>query len=363
MHIDIAIIGGGIVGLQLARLIEKNFSNERFVIFEKNHFLGEESSSRNSGVLHAGLYYPTGSLKHKLCIQGLQEWPKIAQELSIPINNCGKYLVATTQNEVDALIKLYNNAKGNGVKNLEWIDDPRDLSLPVNSIQKCFFSSSTSIIDQSKAISSLKNDLYKKNVMVSIHDKVQNITYKNKKFIIESDREKITSNILVNSAGLGAIKLREQLGLKNIELYPIKGNYLKYTKTYYNSHLIYPIPPAHAQGLGVHTSFDTEGNVKFGPNTEEISEIDYNINKNLVENMWPSINKVFKNVEKEFLQLDYCGIRSKIILNKKLYPDFLIESYESIPGYIEALGIESPGFTASPAIAKTILKMVTKYLN
>jgi L-2-hydroxyglutarate oxidase LhgO len=358
MHIPFVIIGGGVVGLLTAIEINKQFPDREIVLFEKGPFFGEHSTHRNSGVLHAGLYYPKESLKRKLCIEGLKIW---RAEYSEFVNNCGKYLIASNTSEEVELDSLFNNAINNGVEELRWCDDKELVTLKeFINVSKAFFSSSTSVLNIGDCLKRLESSLQKEKVFLLKNQGVEEIEFSDSKYHIKTSLENLTSDFVINTAGLGAIDIRKKLGLMDFENEFVKGNYLKLKKSYYNESLLYPVPLPGLKGLGVHTSFGEDGAIRFGPNTEDVNNISYELREDLVETMSLDILKVFKGIAKSDLEVDYCGIRPKIKKDGKLFSDFYISSgiEYGYSRYIECLGIESPGLTSSPAIAKRVSEIV-----
>ncbi len=358
MHIPLVIIGGGVIGLSIAQEIQRKYPKLEIALFEKELYLGEHSTHRNSGVLHAGLYYEKNSLKHLLCIKGNDLWHS---ENGPFVNNCGKYLVATNQEEIIELERLYDRAKDNGVKEISWCEneDLKPLQQFLN-VRKAFFSKKTSILNIPLYLKDLEIKLQSESFYLLKNQKIKKITYKNNIFHLETDLESVTCDHLVNAAGLGAIEIRKMLGLSDLENHYVKGNYLKLKKKYYNKSLIYPVPLPGLKGLGVHTSFGEDGLIRFGPNTEDVQGVDYSQRENLIDQMYPEISKIFKSISKGDLERDFCGIRPKIKLRGKIYNDFWIKSGEDygLKNYFELCGIESPGLTSAPAIAKYLTELI-----
>ena len=174
---------------------------------------------------------------------------------------------------------------------------------------------------------------------------------------IKTTREEFSTNVVINAAGCFAPALRKLLGLKDLESYWVKGHYLKLNKKLYNESLVYPVPTPGLKGLGVHTSFGIDGLVRFGPNTSDVDEYQFGFEEGTLESMFESIKKVFPTVLIEDLSEDYCGIRPKINYKGELYSDYWIkgESELGLVGYIELCGIESPGLTSAPAIARYVV--------
>ena len=357
MHFPFVIVGGGIIGLMIAREIKKSHPKHEVILFEENPFLGEHSTFRNSGVLHAGLYYPKNSLKHRLCLEGNSLWREYYSDF---VNKCGKYLISTDSSEDEQLDQLYLHATDNGVPALRHCDEKEIQNLrPFVNVSKAFFSETTSVIDISNAMKFLERELESLGVHILKSQKVLEVKF-DKVFHLKTTLESISCDFFINAAGLGSIDLREQLGLRDFSRKLVKGNYLKLNKLFFNESLLYPVPPKSLKGLGVHTSFSTDGAIRFGPNTEDIQDIDYSLNEEVVSRMYPEIKKIFKGINKSDLSIDYSGIRSKIEGDSIIYSDFYIESGKSygLSKYIECLGIESPGLSAAPAIAKRVNSIV-----
>ncbi len=356
MQVSMTIIGGGILGLTIAYELSKKYPGLDMVILEKEHFPGEHASSRNSAVIHSGIYYPTGSLKHQLCIEGNRLWSSYASELNFKVNKCGKYLISTSADENEILEKYYDNALKNGVEGISWCDTS-ELSEFVH-VKKAFFSKNTSIIDVPTVIKELEKNIFNKNIPILKDTKVLNLKKIENSFSVETTREKFESKFVINAAGCFAPDIRKILGLKDLESYFVKGHYLKLTKKFYNDSLIYPVPTPDLKGLGVHTSFATDGLVRFGPNTCDVKNYNFNFEAQTLEAMYESISRVFPNILVEDLAEDYCGIRPKIKYQGKIYSDFWIkgEAELGLKGYVELCGIESPGLTAAPAIARYLIE-------
>jgi len=365
LEVENIIAGGGICGLLLARKLHQVYPNSEICVLEKELYVGEHSSGRNSGVLHAGIYYPTNSKKHLLCIRGNQLWRELSKELNFEIQNCGKYIIATSEDEKFQLKSIFQQALKNKVPGIRQIENSEIQELAEHvKIVDGLFSGTTAVIDLSGSIKAIENDLFKKNIPVMVGHKIIDIKRHEEKFLISVASPegiiKILCKKIFNLAGLEAIKLRKLLGLNNLELKMVKGNYLKSTQKLFHKNLIYPIPKEDLKGLGIHTSFDISGVIRFGPNVEDIHHLNYKIAENLRAQMFPEISKIFKNIDKDSLFPDYCGIRSKILLDNKLYPDFWIKNGADLGqfNYFEACGIESPGYTSAPAIAEAIVNML-----
>lgn len=353
--IDYAIVGGGIIGLSLAKNLIAKQPQSSLVIFEKEKYLGDHTSGRNSGVLHSAIYYDQGSLKHRLCLEGNFLWEDWAKELNIPVKFCGKFIIAQSSQHQAELEIVFNQAKLNSVPGIRRATKTEITSLDQHlHLVDAIYSPRSGIIDLPLAMSNLRYFLETKDVVTMLSTKIHTVTRDstNDGFFLYYGEEKIWAQNLINAGGLFGIDLRKQLDLFELENYWVKGNYLKTTQKKICDYLIYPTPEKNLKGLGVHLTLDTQEQMKFGPNTEDVSAIDYAVNESVLEQMIPQIKAIFKTVDTSKLTLDYAGIRPKIKLNGGLYKDFWIKN--PIKNYYEFLGIESPGATAAPAISKDL---------
>lgn len=360
--IDHTVIGGGIVGLFVAKALKEKFPDQDVVLLEASPFLGDQNTGRNSGVIHSGIYYPTNSFKHKLCLEGNRIWREKASEYHADINLCGKYIVSCSAEETQKLQEIFDNGLRNEVPGLRW-GDKEDLKVlsPFVNVDQCLFSPHTAIIDVPKVVKYLDRTLTHLDCIILKDNPVTDLK-KEEHFVIKTLRESFYSRRVFNCAGLGAIHLREKLNLKDFQNYFVKGNYVKTHQEYFSQNLIYPLPDKNNLGLGIHTVLDPLGGVLFGPNTEVIEEINYEISEDTVDEMYREIPRVFKKIDPEKLSPAYCGIRTKIKKEGEVVNDFLIQGplQTGIENYYECLGIDSPGLTSSPAIAKYVISLMTE---
>ena len=358
--IDVAIIGGGIVGLWSAYTLLKKFPNQFVVVFEAEAYLGEHSTGRNSEVLHSGLYYPTNSLKHLCSLEGNELWRNYIQEKNLPFIDCGK-VVAATRHQLEKLEILFKQGLENKVAGLRRLEREEVKSLQDKlHLEDGFFISSSGVLNVSESLKSLRFDIEAMGGVVLTKNKVQVMSRSSEGFVLEVNGDIIETKKLVNAAGLFAVDFRKQLGLDDFGNYYVKGNYLKLRKKLDMQHLLYPIPPANGLGLGVHLTMDTAGEQKFGPDTEVVEEIDYSLKESVKEKMMHAIHEVFKNINESDLQLGYSGIRPKVRKNGQLVTDFVFNTQKEheIKGYFEFLGIESPGVTAAPSLAHKLCEAI-----
>ncbi len=372
--VNISIIGAGVVGLAIASRLSKDYSG--IFVLEKNSKFGQETSSRNSEVIHSGLYYPKGSLKAKLCVQGRNMLYDLCEKNSIPYKKCGKLIVATDNEEVDKLDAIYQKAVDNDVNDLEFLDTDRIASLEpnVNGV-KALFSPSTGIIDSHALMKYFESDSISSGVDFAYLTRVTEIEkiedyYKIE--LIDSDQNKFsfTSNIIINSAGLEAENIAKMVGINNekYKTYFCKGEYfsIKPPKNKLISHLVYPVPSKNLSGLGIHSTIDLGGGVKLGPNVIFLDKniCDYVVDESHKIDFYNSAKKMFPFLTLEDLQADMAGIRPKIQKPGEPIKDFVIydEAKAGFPGFINLIAIESPGLTSSPAIAEYVASLINREL-
>lgn len=353
--IDFTIIGGGVLGLFLATELKERFPDKEVIVLEQEPFCGDHTSGRNSGVIHSGIYYPTDSKKHLFCLQGNQMWEAIAKKLNVELNRCGKFIFATKEQE-NELQELHQRALANKVP--ARFVSPEELAQIQEFVfaDNALFVSSTGIVDTSSVVKALEYECEKKEAYILRNHKVTSITKTENGFEVSAGEEKIQTTHLFNCAGLFAIDVRKMLGKTDLENQYVRGTYFKTYQKYFKDSLLYPVPQKNLKGLGVHTTFDQD-TLRFGPDTEDIQEVSYQLSTQNLEKMKSEIPKVFKGIELEKVSPDYCGIRPKILHNGKLHTDFWIQTDKEteIPGYHELCGIESPGLTSAPAIAKHLV--------
>lgn len=350
MSVDVIIVGGGIIGLATAYEYNKQFPDHIVVVCEKERYLGDHTTGRNSGVLHSGVYYENGSLKHLLTRRGLALWDTMSKELGFEINTCGKYLVASNYED---LVKLRVNGLENGVE-IEEIITEEDVLKDVVKLKHSMFLPETSVINISEVLKLLENHLAKNNVVIL---KENTVKIKNEKVYVNEDE--IECPLIINCAGLWAIEFRKKLGLVDIEEHYVAGHYLSYRKKYYNKSLVYPLPNTGMNTLGIHTCITPSGDVFFGPSAESIEEISYKQEEEIILKLFPEIENTFRGIDLANLDLAFVGIRPKIKREGKVIKDFIVNNRKFKHfNYIEALGIESPGLTCAFSLAEELIKKI-----
>lgn len=368
MDFDIVVIGAGVVGLAIAAELSKTYSN--LVVLEKNLKFGQETSSRNSEVIHSGIYYPKNSLKSKLCIEGRKLLYYYCDKNEIPYKKCGKYILATSEDEIPKLDKILANAIQNGVENVRKIGlEELKLSEPnVNAVAALYFPES-GIVDSHSLMKNFVTEtinfggqiVYKSEVIaINKIEKGYKISLKE-----ENSTFSFTSKIVINAAGLNSDKVSEMIGIFNPEcqLHYWKGEYFSIGngKNKLVNSLIYPVPNDQVS-LGIHATIDLNGGLKLGPNAVflEQNKIDYSVDKNNLKEFYDSAKRFLPFLSINDLQSDQAGIRPKLNTNPKEFKDFIIvnEQKNGFENFINLIGIESPGLTACLSIAKYVKRII-----
>ncbi|WP_025899850.1 NAD(P)/FAD-dependent oxidoreductase [Sneathiella glossodoripedis] len=354
---DSVIIGAGVIGLAIGYSLAKRGHN--VLILERNATFGEETSSRNSEVIHAGIYYAENSLKARLCVEGKKLLYAYCRTHKIPHQNCGKLIVATTEQELAVLKSIRNKANKNGVHDLAdlTVQDIKRLE-PQLSATGGLLSPSTGIIDTHQYMLSLVGNIQSLGGHIAYQSPFEAATVREDGFVITCGDTEITCTYLVNSGGL-----QSQLVSSNIkglakstipQRHLTKGSYFTMSKPSPFKHLIYPVP--NTASLGVHVTLDLAGQVRFGPDQEWVQAIDYSVDPARAESFYEAIRKYYPALPDNCLQSAYSGIRPKIQGPNDPMMDFCIQGPKEhgIDGLMCLYGMESPGLTSSLAIGEYV---------
>ena len=357
------IIGAGVVGLAIAREISQK--NRDVIILEKEPKIGQITSSRNSGVIHAGIYYQPKSLKSKLCVEGNKLLYEYAKKFNVPHINTKKIIVANNDLQMHQVQQIKVQAETNGVENLEVIDEKQVNQLePLIKSTGGLLVSSTGVIDQHTLMQSYLGEFENNGGMISYNSNVKKISIVKNKFEIEvvdnqNTRTLIICDYLINAAGIFASDVAntiEDLDKKYVpKTYLAKGNYFSLNKKLPITHLIYPVPEKIS--LGIHLTLEIDHSIKFGPDAEWVNDpYDYSVDENLKSKFVNSINKYLPNITEDMLTPAYAGLRPITSKEDRAKRDFTISTAEDhkIEKLINLYGIESPGLTSSLAIAKYV---------
>jgi len=367
---QIAIVGAGVIGLAIAERLSHKY--ERIAVIERNERFGEETSSRNSEVIHSGIYYPTGSLKAQLCVKGRDMLYELCRAKNIPYLKCGKLIVATSEEEVSELHKLMHKASENNVNDLKLLsqEEAHEKEPYIKAIS-AIHSPSTGIIDSHALMHYLFNEGIKRDVDYVFNTAVTGIEKIKHGYKITTQEKShesfsFTSEMVINTAGLESDKIANLVGIddSSYKIHFCKGDYFHVAppKNKLVRGLVYPVPFKKLVGLGVHATIDLASGVRLGPNATYLSEnvYDYKVDESKAEEFLISARRFMPFLEKEDLQPDYSGIRPKIQAPGEPVKDFIIvnESKRGYKNFINLIGIESPGLTCSLAIAELVEEII-----
>lgn len=358
--IDAIIIGAGVIGLAAAR--ELSMRGLSVIILESEKEFGSATSSRNSEVIHAGLYYPSGSLKARLCVEGKKQLYAFCQSHGVAHRRCGKLIVASEEAETALLAALKDKGEANGCEDLKLIDGHEALSLePALACRAALFSPSTGIIDSHGYMLALLGEAEDHGAALALNAPFERAEPIGEGFRVHvggRDPTSLTCRLLVNSAGLVAPMVAKEIAGLPAHAIPqprfAKGSYFSLTGKSPFSRLIYPAP--HTHGLGVHLTLDLAGQARFGPDVEWVESIDYAVNPRRMEGFGEAIRCYWPGLPEDALIPAYSGIRPKISGPDEPAMDFRIDGPEThgLAGLVNLFGIESPGLTASLAIAAEV---------
>ncbi|MBX3043765.1 MAG: NAD(P)/FAD-dependent oxidoreductase [Candidatus Kapabacteria bacterium] len=368
---DIIIAGAGAVGLAIAAKLSVKKRN--ILILEKNSSFGNEISSRNSEVIHSGIYYEQNSLKANLCVSGRELLYSWCKNHNVPHKITGKYIIAVNDDELSGLERLKNNGIQNGVEGLEIVSGDRvTYNNPGIECVSALYSPGSGILDSHKLmesfIFSMKNcDIVYNHeaIKVEFSNSTLNCTVRTN----NGEEFQVSTKYFINSCGLGADLLAEASGIDidehNYRINYVKGHYFRIAPTlsHIAKNLIYPLPPANFTGLGVHVTIDLAGGLKLGPDVNYLNErvADYSVPEEYTEIFFRSAKRFIPELKFEDLTPDQSGIRPKLQKPGQQPRDFIIneETDKGLPGMINLIGIESPGLTSCIAIAEYIDRIVS----
>ncbi len=356
-RVDAVVIGAGVVGLAIAR--ELALAGREVVILESEDAIGTHTSSRNSEVIHAGIYYPKGSLKARSCVEGRRRLYEYCLSHGVPHRRCGKLIVATAEAQLQELEAIRSKAHANGVDDVDWIAKDEVARMePDLFCMGALHSPSTGIIDSHALMLAYLGDAEAHGAMLALKSRLERARIDQGFELHVQGSDPIRCAVLVNSAGLRAPSVA-----RSIEGYPArlapgefyaKGNYYSLNRKNPFKRLIYPVPEP--GGLGVHITLDMAGQARFGPDVEWIDRISYDVDPRRAERFYAAIRRYWPGLPDGALSPGYAGIRPKTAGPKDPAPDFEIQGprQHGVPGLVQLFGIESPGLTASLALARTV---------
>jgi L-2-hydroxyglutarate oxidase LhgO len=355
--VECVVVGAGVIGLAVARRLAQ--AGREVIVLEAAEGIGTVTSSRNSEVIHAGIYYAAGSLMARMCVSGKQALYRYCADHGIPHRNCGKLIVATSRKETEKLQSIRAHAAANGVLDLQALsgDEARKLE-PALNCDAALLSPSTGIVDSHAFMLALRGDAEDAGAACAFHTPLLHAKANGGRIELDAGGEApiaLECRLLVNAAGLGASAIARSIDGMPIEMIPraylAKGNYFSCNARAPFSRLIYPVPEP--GGLGVHLTLDLAGQARFGPDVEWVDTIDYAVDPARAERFYPAIRRYWPTLPDGALVPGYSGIRPKIVPPAVAVQDFLIQGPRDhgVDGLINLFGIESPGLTSSLAIA------------
>lgn len=372
------IVGGGCVGTAIARELQQ-VSGNSVALLDQHEMLGMETTSRNSEVIHAGLYYPPDSLKARFCLRGKELIYTTLDSKVVPYQQCGKWVVAQTEKEGEYLEKLTQNAALLNVPTELILRKKANETHPMIRAEfGALESPTTGIISAHDLVSYCNAEFENAGGTVGLHTKVLDIEYEEPLLryvlhcVVPDSQEPftLTADNIVNSAGLFAPKIANMLlpEDRKVQGYFAKGNYFSFapsepiSTSKVTSKLIYPCPNPNASSLGTHLTFDLGGQLRFGPDLEWLSvtdadDINYDVSAENLKQALEAINTYLPSVKLEDLQPSYSGVRPKLVSqndNKRKFADFYVDEEQGFKGFVNLMGIESPGLTSALAIGEYV---------
>jgi len=361
--VDCVVIGAGVVGLACARSLA--LAGYEVIVLEANSAIGMETSSRNSEVIHSGIYYPQGSLKASACVRGRDLLYEYCDQHHVPYQQLGKLIVATCSAELDELSVLLEKGRTNGVHDLEFFSRKQSLNKePALNCQGALWSPSTGIIDSHSLMLAFQGELEDQGGIVVFKTPLECSEIFDDGVVLHTggaEPFKIKARFLVNSAGLQAHSIAAKMQGFSADAIPkqhlARGSYFSLRGKSPFTHLVYPAPEP--GGLGVHATLDLAGQCRFGPDVEWVDEINYDVDPKRSAVFYSRIRKYWPDLADGSLIPSYAGIRPKLVGKGEPAGDFMIQGPEDhkMGQVIHLFGIESPGLTASLALAEDVVKM------
>ena len=363
---DVLIVGAGAVGCAIARELSRY--RLRTVVVEKEADVAAGTSGRNSAVVHAGFNNKVGSLMAQLCVEGSEGFEALCAELDVPYKKTGKLIVAFDEAQVEILKNLIRQGEANGCKGLHLIgeEELRTLAPNIGGIA-AMSSPNTAIFDPFLYTVALAENALKNGAEFRLNTEVTAIRKENGLFAVETGTGTLYSRILVNAAGLRCAEVAAMAGVPGYRIYPCRGEYLILDKIAKDNLAmpVYPAPAPGIGGLGVHLTPTIHGNIIIGPNAEYIdSDEDCATEKKTLDQLFAEAQMLMPTLRRKDIIGAYSGIRSKLAPPEEGgFRDFIIREEPEVENFIDLIGIESPGMTASMPIARRVAAMVTEKLH
>ena len=358
-RIDVAVVGAGVTGLASALALAAR--GVSVCVLEKHPRPGLETSTHNSGVIHGGIYYPAGTLKSTLCIEGRPLLYEFCAKYGVPHERCGKLIVATEDSEIPRLEKLFQTGVANGVEGLTMVDRKFIAAREPNiRAVAAIFSPETGVVEAEALVSALRRVGESEGVIFLPGTALVGADPTDDGIRLRTERERILASTVVNAAGLYADDVSRLLGGDTFTIYPVRGEYAELvpSKRSLVNALVYPLPHAAGHGLGVHVTRSTAGNVWFGPSAKyQERKDDYESDRLPVDDFAEAARQLLPIITVTDLRLSGSGIRPKLHPASESFADFMIRRDTRNPRVIHAAGIESPGLTSCLAIANVVSQL------
>jgi L-2-hydroxyglutarate oxidase LhgO len=363
-RIDVAVIGAGVSGLASARAIAGR--GRSVCVLERHPRPGLDTSTHNSGVIHAGLYYPAGSLKARLCVDGRRRLYEFCAAHQVPHQRCGKLIVAHDEQEVHQLEALQARGNGNGVTGLTLVDRAFIAARePAVNTRFALWSPDSGVVNAEELVRALLRTGGDAGVMFLPGTRLEGADRHQDGMVLTTEREAILARVVVNAAGLYADNVSRLLGGEKFTIYPCRGEYAEFTpaKRPLVNALVYPLPHASGHGLGVHLVRTTGGQVWLGPTIRyQDRKDDYEDDREPLESFAESARQMIDGVTIDDLRLSGSGIRAKLHPPTESFADFMIRRDRENPALVQASGIDSPGLTSCLAIGELVSDLVEETL-
>ena len=362
--VDVVVVGAGVVGIAVARALAR--AGREVIVLDAAEAIGTETSSRNSEVIHAGIYYPKGSLMARFCVQGRRMLYRYCDARGVPYMNCGKLIVATSAAETELLAGIKARAEANGVEGMRLLSPAEAVAMEPNlACTGALFSPTTGVIDSHAYMLALQGDAEHAGAIFVFHSPVAGgrvVDGGVELAVGGAEPMRLRARLVVNSAGLHACPLARAIEGMPRQLIPqeyfARGNYFTLLGKSPFTRLIYPVPVP--GGLGVHITIDLGGQARFGPDVEWIERIEYTVDPRRADSFYDAVRRYWPALKDGQIQPGYAGIRPKIVPKGAPAQDFVVQdrAVHCIDGLVNLFGIESPGLTAAIALGEHVANLV-----
>lgn len=356
-EVECVVIGAGVVGLAVSRALA--MAGREVVVLEAADMIGTDMSSRNSEVIHAGIYYPAGSLKARLCVAGRRELYAYCEARGVPYSRTEKLIVASEPGQVPLLDSLLDRARNNGVEGMRYLGKEEVAEMePACRAEAALLSETSGIVDAHALMLSLQGDAEEAGAMIAFNTPFEAGEAMDNRIVLRAGGTALRARRLINSAGLAAVEVARRIaGMPERALPPLrlaKGTYMALSGGAPFKRLIYPVPEP--GGLGIHLTLDLGGHARFGPDVEWVGAIDYRPDDSRLDGFYAAIRRYWPDLPDGSLHPSYCGTRPKIGADPAAFADFMIQGPQThgIAGLVNLFGIESPGLTSCLAIGAQV---------